>query len=171
MTIVDNPTSWWDPMETTSLSTPRKYYGGADAISARHREILSSVADTLILPADGSVPSALPEFDKWLDRAIQARGEQLPELTAELEFFADVAPGDLWNVLRQRSTDNPAAFHLLSSVVAGAYLMLPSVKERIGYPGQGGARPRFDEAVEQLEDGILDVVIERGPTFVPAAGE
>jgi hypothetical protein len=46
--------------------------------------------------------------------------------------------------------------------------MIPAVRERIGYPGQGGARARLEEAAEQISDGILDPVLARGPVYTPA---
>jgi hypothetical protein len=48
-----------------------------------------------------------------------------------------------------------------------AYLMIPEVRTAIGYPGQRRHHPQFDEAANQITDGILDPVVERGPVYTP----
>jgi len=45
------------------------------------------------------------------------------------------------------------------------------VRARIGYPGQRRDPARFEEAVDQLSDGILDPVIARGPIYTPDGTE
>ena len=68
--------------------------------------------------------------------------------------------------LRELSRTDPDIFGKLSTVLAGAYLLVPEVKKAIGYPGQVRRYPPFDEAAEQILSGILDPVIARGPAFV-----
>ena len=58
-------------------------------------------------------------------------------------------------------------FQALSAVVAGAWLLTPSVRARIGYDGQRRRPAALTEAVDQLEDGILDDVMERGYFYIP----
>jgi hypothetical protein len=53
----------------------------------------------------------------------------------------------------------------VSAVLAGAYLMVPEIRAAIGYPGQHRSHPPFDLAVEEIMDGILDPVIERGSIY------
>jgi len=50
-------------------------------------------------------------------------------------------------------------------VIAGAWLLIPAVRERIGYPGQRRDPARLEEAADQISDGILDPVIARGPIY------
>lgn len=153
------------------ISVPARILAPPRPLTSEEREVLRDVADALIAPWDGQSASQAPGFDAWLDRAVAARAEQFETLTAALSRFAGLGGDELRDGLRAWSESDVAGFHLLSSVVAGAYLMVPEVKQRLGYPGQGGALPRLEEAAEQLEDGILDAVIERGPIFVSAAGK
>jgi len=68
----------------------------------------------------------------------------------------------------------PRQFQALSAVVAGAWLLVPAVRARIGYPGQRRDPARLEEAADQISDGILDPVIARGAIYtawpVSAAG-
>jgi hypothetical protein len=133
------------------------------------REALHRIADALI-PAVGDrpAPSQLDGYDAWLDRALAARGDAFETVvTAALKVTAR-AERSLLVSLKRFDADDPEGFHLLSSVVAGAYLMIPAVREAIGYPGQRRHHPRFDEAADQIMDGILDPVIARGRFYTPA---
>ena len=136
------------------------------------RAALGAVADALIPPhGEFDSPSRVPGFDRWLDRALAARSDAIEEVIAAALRFAAVAPEERRAALEAYAEAEPAAFHTLSSVVAGAYLMIPEVREAIGYPGQRKHPPRFDEAAEQIMDGILDPVIDRGPAYMPAPTE
>jgi predicted aconitase with swiveling domain len=77
------------------------------------------------------------------------------------------APGDVEPELRRLAETPGSGFEDLAGVIAGAYLLVPEVRRAAGYPGQAARPPRFDEAAEQIMDGILDPVIERGPIFRP----
>ena len=126
------------------------------------RSALVAVADVLIAPSAGlPAPSAAPDYGRWLDRAMAARRDVLEDVVqAALELGS--AP-DLDAAVRALADSDPARFQQLSTVVAGAYLLLPAVRREIGYAGQERKHPRFDEAAEEIMDGILDPVIERGP--------
>jgi hypothetical protein len=139
-------------------------------LTATERAALGVVADALIPPWEGfESPSRVPGFDRWLDRALAARGDAIETVVDAALPFADLPAAERLPALEDFSVGEPEAFHLLSCVVAGAYLMIPEVRARIGYPGQRSHPPRFDEAAEQIMDGILDPVIERGPAYVPVA--
>jgi len=133
------------------------------------RGALGAVADALI-PPHGELPSPsrVRGFDRWLDRALAARSDAIEEVVAAALPIAALAPQERLAALRDYAESDPAGFHTLSSVVAGAYLMVPEVRKAIGYPGQRKHPPRFDEAAEQIMDGILDPVIARGPAYTPA---
>jgi hypothetical protein len=133
------------------------------------REALHRVADALI-PAVGDrpAPSQLDGYDAWLDRALAARHDAFEAVVASALKVTALADESLLVSLKQFDACDPEGFHLLSSVVAGAYLMVPEVRRAISYPGQRRHRPRFDEAADQIMDGILDPVIARGRFYTPA---
>lgn len=72
---------------------------------------------------------------------------------------------NLLTTLRSMSDDGESSFGVLSSVIAGGYLMMPSVRDHIGYPGHGRHRVDIEKTVDQLTSGILSSVQERGHTF------
>lgn len=166
------------PPDARPLSVPRRLTTPPRPLMPRQREVLLAAADILI-PGTGHDPkaSAAPDYEVWLERALAARAASLAELSQildeldELAGPAGSASADLEQRLRQLHAAGDPRFHLLSSVAAGAYLMVPEVRQLIGYPGQHASPPRVDEAADELSDGILDPVIQRGPIYVPAAGE
>jgi hypothetical protein len=137
--------------------------------TAAERAALGAVADALIPPKEGfGPPTAVPGFDRWLDRALAARSDSLEAVLAAALPFAELPAAERLPALEEYSEADPEGFHLLSAIVAGAYLMIPEVRRAIGYPGQVSHPARFDEAAEQIMDGILDPVIERGAAYTPA---
>lgn len=157
--------------QPVSASAPPYVPQPPRALSDRERAGLLAVADALI--PDGSAgprPSRLERYPDWLDRALAARRdcfELVTDLAARLgELPAERLPAEL----RRLSTAPDSGFDELSAVLAGAYLIDPEVRRAIGYPGQAQRVARFDEAAEQIMDGVLDPVIERGSIYVdPAA--
>jgi hypothetical protein len=126
------------------------------------------VADLLVASTDRDPsPTQLGDYDQWLDLALAARAESLDQLLGILDQLQDA--DDIDRAVRELDRSHGEQFHLLSSVVVGAYFMCPEVCDRIGYHGQRRAAPRTDEAFEDLADDILDVVIERGPIYVDPA--
>jgi len=160
------------PPEAGSLSVPRRLTVPPHPLTAPQRAVLLAVADILI-PEFGENPkaSAAPGYEAWLDRSMAARADSLETLSQILDELAGSADIDLDERLRGLHAAGDGRFHLLSSVVAGAYLMVPEVQRLIGYPGQHASLPRIDEAAEELSDGILDPVLARGHIYVSAAGE
>lgn len=121
---------------------------------------LRAVAAVLI-PGDGTAPAAvdLPEIDDLLQRAAAALGPDLPALhdaVAGLPDELDVAG------LKAYSQRAPEPFALLGTTVSGAYFMAPAALDAIGYPTGPRTAPPFDLAADELADGILEPVIERG---------
>ncbi len=143
------------------------------ALTDRERRTLVRVADALIPegPA-GPPPSKLADYQFWLDRALAARRDSFESIMALAQGLADVPRGGLVAVLRRISGTPASGFEQLSAVVAGAYLLVPDVRQAIGYPGQAQRPPRFDEAAEEIMSGILEPVIARGAVYraVGAAG-
>jgi hypothetical protein len=157
------------------LSVPPRVRSAPRDLTETEWRTLEAAADCLI-PAFGESPSAseAPDYRDWVRRALAARAEHfglVVDAIGELDELEGSDGESLRDRLETMSSSKPDHFAVLSSVLAGAYVMVPLVREQIGYPGQGGATPRFDEAVEQLEDGILDAVVERGPIYVSAVGE
>ena len=136
------------------------------ALDDQERAGLLALADVLIpdSPA-GPRPSRIPAFERWLDRALAARRDAFDAVTALARELAGQSPERVLSEARRRSDAHDEAFGQLSAVVAGAYLMVPEVRRAIGYPGQAQRPPRFDESAEQIMDGILEAVVERGPVF------
>ena len=128
------------------------------------RSALLAVADVLIAPSAGlPAPSAHPEYERWLDRALAARRdvfEDVVEGAVALHREADVGVA-----VRELAVADSARFQQLSTVLAGAYLMIPAVRRELGYPGQERKHAGFDEAAEEIMDGILDPVVARGAVY------
>jgi hypothetical protein len=154
------------------LSVPRRITAPPRELTREQQDVLLAVADLLIPDAGGNPKaSAVPGYPAWLQRALAARADSLDVLAGALDLLASARRDDLDGQLRAWHGAGDARFHLLSSVTAGAYLMAPEVRARIGYPGQHPDPPRIDEAADELSDGILDPVLARGPIYVSAAGE
>ena len=150
------------------LSVPRRIFAPPRPLTALETATLMRIADALI-PAHQENPAAsqAPDYERWLRRAIGARAEQFDLLVQTIAMLSDTSEDQMLEALRSLDRTGPKAFHLLSSVVAGAYVMVPEVRGLIGYPGQVRNIPTLEEAVDQISDGILDPVLERDPIFVP----
>lgn len=110
------------------------------------------------------MPSAsnAPDIHHWLEVALAARRDAFDEVLRHAVIFGRLDPAARENELRRLRSEDPDAFEPLASVLAGAFLMVPEVREAIGYPGQEKSFPPFDLAAEELRSGILDPVIARG---------
>ena len=133
-----------------------------------------SVSPKLVAPRQltvGDNPAATSEqdFDQWLARAADARADAFDDITAVLAQLDHAAPDTIDQTLRALHADQPRQFQALSAVVAGAWLLVPAVRARIGYPGQRRDPARLEEAADQISDGILEPVLARGPIYTPDA--
>lgn len=137
----------------------------ARPLSASEREALVAVADALCAGGSLTAPSATPGYAEWLDRALAARADVFEDVVAAALSMASRSPEGRREALRVMNADERPRFHALSSVTAGAWLLVPEIAAALGYPGQVAAPAAFDEAAAQLETGILDPVIERGPIY------
>jgi hypothetical protein len=157
---------------TQRLSVPPRTTKPPRALTDEESATLLRIADCLI-PAAGPNPKAsdAQDYSAYLQLALAARSDVFDAVLNALHSLADVDDGDLWAALKRMWAEDKLTFDPLSSIVAGAYFMTPQVKQLIGYPGQGRDPARLEDAVDELETGILDPVIERGPIYVPAAGE
>src|SRR5262245_8946420 len=127
------------------------------------RVLFAALADELIPAGDGS-PSASQAgvAGKWLDYVLTAR----PDLAAGLRDVLEKTRGrDAAAAIAVLRTDDPAAFGILAEIVPSAYFMDPDVRRANGYDGQG---PRtIDPHPDYLDDGLLQSVISRGPSYRP----
>ncbi len=126
------------------------------------------VADILIHGDDKlGAPSTFQEFPGQLDIALATRSDAF-DLFVGLLVEAGRLGETLSEWVRQLHEEEPESFQALSSVMAGAYLLIPAVRLGIGYPGQSRDPAGIEEAVDELSDGIMDPVLERGHFFIPA---
>jgi hypothetical protein len=149
------------PQDVTIGSAP----AAPVAIPEDRRARLAELVDCLI-PAGAGLPSAsgVEVHGPWIDRVLDARPDLGPVVLSVLAL--DGAPQEALDRLR---ADDPEMFGHFAYTVAGAYLTNPRIRKLLGYPAAGPAKnPAFeDEADSYLEDGILDVVIDRGPIYRP----
>jgi hypothetical protein len=154
------------------LSVPPRRTKPIRPLSDSEQDTLLRIADTLI-PAAGSNPKAsdVPEFLPYLHLALAARADVFNAVIKAVNDLTGVSDDDLRGALKRMWAEDKFTFDPLSAIVAGAYFMTPQVKELIGYPGQHRDPAGLEDAANELETGILDPVIERGPIYVSAAGE
>ena len=136
-------------------------------LTDQERQTCARVADVLCTGPSTQVarPSQCTDFQQHLDVAVATRSDEFELLVKTISRAGEATELNTW--LRELSTADAAAFTLISTVVAGAYLMVPEIREHVGYPGQHRDRPSNEQVVEELMDGILDPVIDRGPIYVP----
>jgi hypothetical protein len=132
------------------------------------RAVLGAVADVLI-PAQGAAPAASgePGFDEQLRRALDARADAFDAVVAALHRLRPVPADALFARLEALDAQEPDTFQALSTVIAGAWLLTPGVRERIGYSGLRVAKAGLEDAADDLGDGLLDPVLARAEQ-VPA---
>lgn len=136
------------------------------ALSIEEVEAATRIGDVLI-HGDSQLgpPGSFGEFPQHLDVALAARVDSFDLF---VQHVAKAPAHHLAAWVRQCHDDSPETFQILSTVLAGAYLLIPAVRTGIGYPGQHKDPAGLEEAVDQLSDGIMDPVIERGHFYVPA---
>ena len=136
-------------------------------LTAAQRERLAGLADVLIAGGAGLPSASEAEVHTvWIDRVFAAR----PDMEVTVRGVLEV-DGDPTSVVSSIREDDPERFSsfAFAIAIAGAYLINPRIRRELGYPGpvpmKQPALP--DEADAYLEDGILDVVIARGPLYRP----
>lgn len=129
---------------------------------------LDLVADALI-PARDDAPAASeePDFIDQLVVALDARADAFEAIVGTLARLAPVAPAQMFDELRVLHDVDGDAFQALSTVIAGAWLLTPGVRDRIGYHGQRSEKAGLEEAADQIASGILDPVLDRDPATGP----
>ena len=138
---------------------------GVPALTEEQRARLASFADSLIAGGAGLPSASEAEVaSRWIDRVFTVRPDM--EVTVREVIAREGDPVDILAGLRSGEPDRFSSF---AFAIAGAYLINPRIRRGLGYPGpvpmKNPALP--DEADAYLEDGILDVVVARGPIYRP----
>ncbi len=138
------------------------------ALSDAERTVLLAVADRLI-PAAHGMPSAADVLtDDRLRFALNARPDLLEPIRTALRPDLGDDPEARLDALGR---DEPAALGALQLAIVAGYYTDKRVRELIGYPGQEALTIRSWEVPAYLEEGLIDAVIARGPTWRdPATG-
>jgi hypothetical protein len=154
---------------TSKLSVPAVRKKMPGELTEPQRTTLTALADILCGPNDRvAPPSEQSEFAQWLEVALAARSDSFDLLLALTDQAAESNDPAGW--LRTLHDTDAGSFQVLSAVLAGAYLLVPDVKSAVGYPGQRRDPAGLEEAVDQISDGILEPVLERGHFFVATPG-
>ena len=138
---------------------------GAPALTDGQRERLAALADVLIAGGAGMPSASGAEVHaQWIDRVMAVRTDMDQAVRQVLEL-----EGDPVEVVEGLGKQSPELFTAFAFAVAGAYLINPRIRRELGYPGPAPMKnPALpDEADAYLEDGILDVVKDRGPIYRP----
>ena len=138
---------------------------GSVPLTAAQRERLAELADALIAGGAGLPSASEAEVHSvWIDRVFAVRPDMEATVRAVLAL-----PGDASSLLADLRVSDEQRFSAFAFAVAGAWLINPRVRRELGYPGPVPMRqPALpDEADAYLEDGILDVVVARGPIYRP----
>jgi hypothetical protein len=140
----------------------------ASTLDAQDRATLRTIADHLI-PADGTMPSAADIVtDDRLRFVLRAR----PDLEQPLKVALRPGLGSDVTARLAGLADEPTELAALQLVIVAGYYTDPTVKERIGYPGQMALELRSWEYPAYLEEGLIDAVLARGPVWRdPATGQ
>lgn len=150
-----------------SLSVPSYSRRPPRPLDRIEQDTFLAVADALIPAGDGGPqPSSVEKYAEWSERALAARADVFDDVIGALDRLRDIRGDALAAALRD-ANETETGIWALMSVAAGAYLMVPAVRRQLGYPGQLPNPAPFDEAAEQIMDGILDPVLERGRIFTP----
>jgi hypothetical protein len=137
-------------------------------LTEAERAVLASVADRLI-PAAHGMPSAADILnDDRLRFVLAARPDLLEPFRAALR--PDVGD-DVEARIAMLGRDEPVALGALQLAIVAGYYTDRRVRELIGYPGQEALTIRSWELPRYLEEGLIDAVLARGPTWRdPATG-
>jgi hypothetical protein len=133
------------------------------SLDPARRAVLARLADVLIPAGDGRpAASAAGVAGDGLDLVLAA----LPDLGPGLAAVVAGAEGrDPAEVVASLARTDPAAYGLLTELVAVAYFLNSDVRRAVGYSGQGPVP--LDPRVDYMEDGLLESVIRRGTIYRP----
>lgn len=129
------------------------------------RATFVGIADVLI-PAFGEMPAAsgADVGGAPLDRILMLRDDLREPFVRGLRACVGKAPEVAARALNK---DDPNALAVIGLIASAAYYMNPSVRDRIGYPGQERRPINPDAPPDYMQDNLLKPVIDRGPIFRP----
>jgi hypothetical protein len=138
-------------------------------LSDAERSTLAAVADRLI-PAAHGMPSAADILtDDRLRFVFAARPDLLEPIRSALR--ADLGD-DPQARLDAIGHDDPGSLGALQLAIVAGYYTDKHVRELIGYPGQEALPIRSWELPAYVDEGLIDAVLARGPTWRdPATGQ
>lgn len=135
--------------------------GDMSQLSAHQVGKIRTVA-ALLLPGAGDAPKAgtAEDFDDLVMRAVEAIG---PERATFMRALDDIPEPVTWEVLEDLDAADAPSLEIVSAVCAAAYFMSPQALDALGY--YRGPRRAADrqQIVDELETGVLDPVLDRGP--------
>jgi hypothetical protein len=142
--------------------------GDGAALSDAERAAFTALADHLIPAAHGMPSAAEIVTDERLRFVLRSRPDLEEPLRAALrpDLGADVAER------LARLADEPTNLSGLQLTIVGGYYTSKRVRELIEYPGQMAIELRSWEYPAYLEEGLIDALLARGPTWRdPATGQ
>ncbi len=131
--------------------------------------VLEGVAGRLIPAAHGMPSAAEILTDDRLRFVLAARPDLAEPIKAALRAGLATDPAER---LAELATENPVALGALQLAIVAGYYTDKRVRELIGYPGQEALTIKSWELPPYLEEGLIDVVLARGPVWRdPATGQ
>jgi hypothetical protein len=166
------PTDLTGGMPATTGSGPAGAATMSDPLAAfdtRARATLLAVAGRLI-PAAHGMPSASDVLtEDRLRFVLNARPDLVEAIRAALRAELGDDPQARLDALGR---DDPTSLGALQLAIVAGYYTDKRVRELIGYPGQAALTIRTWELPPYLEEGLIDAVLSRGPTWRdPATGK
>jgi hypothetical protein len=139
-------------------------HGGT--VSEETRKRLVAIADDLVPAAEGMpAASEVNVGGKQLDLVLGTLPHLAPHLERALSWEEPPTSGIEWTCRLQ--AEDVDAYVAITVALVGAYYTHPRVKQLLDYPGQVG-QAVFVGYPEYVTEGLLDVVLERGPIYRPA---
>ncbi|MFC9549944.1 hypothetical protein ACFTWF_03750 [Rhodococcus sp. NPDC056960] len=133
---------------------------------------LRRIAASLIPGVPGRIAAdQVATFDDLVHEALAIMDPHFDSIVAAIDRMSDVEDADMFAALRALDAESPTLFYPLSLLVAGVYLYSPEVEAVLQYPHPHRNPAGAMEAADEIESGILDPVIERGPIYVAAPTE
>jgi len=139
------------------------------AFAPAERATFAAIADRLIPAAHGMPSAADVVGDDRLRFVLTARPDLLEALRAALRSELG---DDVQARLDALGRDEPATLSACQLVIVAGYYTDKRVRELIGYPGQTAIDIRSWQLPAYLEEGLVDALLARGPSWRdPATGK
>ncbi|MFE7422163.1 hypothetical protein [Rhodococcus sp. NPDC057529] len=149
------------------LSAPTVRKTARRKLTDAEMQNLRRIAAALIPEAPGHIAAdRIGTFEDLVDEALAVLDPHFDTIAVALESLQDVADEELFTSLKALDTTSPETFYPLSLLVVGVYLYSPEVEAKLQYPHPHRNPAGAMDAADEIESGILDPVIERGPIFV-----